>query len=162
MYHCLFTLSEYKKVVHQTFEHMREVEAHYSAAIKYLRAHFCYAGRNGNRGELGAIPECIVREFLKVLRQFDIRQIGTPEEHFLAHRTHISWKFNALQRGQRWKQPDSSSRRSPSKTTFLRFLQFAKTEPLMIFTEAGITISLMPDPMNARKGTGLQIYANSG
>lgn len=63
---------------------------------------------------------------------------------------------------QRWKQPDSSSRRSPSKTTFLRFLQFAKTEPLMIFTEAGITISLMPDPMNARKGTGLQIYANSG
>lgn len=99
MYHCLFTLSEYKKVVHPTFDHMREVEAHYSAAIKYLRAHFCYAGRNGNRGELGAIPECIVREFLKVLRQFDIRQIGTPEEHFLAHRTHISWKFNALQRG---------------------------------------------------------------
>ena len=42
------------------FHHVREVEAHHSAAIKYVRAHFGHAGRNGDSGELGATLECIV------------------------------------------------------------------------------------------------------
>ena len=44
------------------FHHVREVEAHHSAAIKYVIAHSGYAGRNGNSGELGAIHECMLGE----------------------------------------------------------------------------------------------------
>ena len=44
------------------FHHVREVEAHHSAAIKYVIAHSGYAGRNGDSGELGAIHECMLGE----------------------------------------------------------------------------------------------------
>ena len=78
---------------------MREVEAHHSAAIKYVIAHSGYAGRNGNSGELGAIHECMLGEFLQVVRESDTREIGTSVEHFCSHFTHIPGKRNALKSG---------------------------------------------------------------
>ena len=81
------------------FHHVREVEAHHSAAIKYVRAHFGHAGRNGDSGELGATLECIVGEFLQVVRESDTREIGTSGEHFTTHFTHIPGKRNALKSG---------------------------------------------------------------
>ena len=81
------------------FHHVREVEAHHSAAIKYVIAHSGYAGRNGNSGELGAIHECMLGEFLQVVRESDTREIGTSVEHFCSHFTHLPGKRNALKSG---------------------------------------------------------------
>ena len=81
------------------FHHVREVEAHHSAAIKYVSAHFGYADRNGYSCKFGATLECLFREFLQVLREFDTCEIGTSGEHSSTHFFHISGKGDALKRG---------------------------------------------------------------
>lgn len=81
------------------FQNVGKVEGNHTAVGKYVTADFGYTGRNVYGSEFGAVLECSVFDFRKVLRQSHAREICTAAEHLITCKSHIPGKFDALEAG---------------------------------------------------------------
>ena len=78
---------------------MGKVERNHTAAGKYVTADFGYTGRDVYGCEFGAVLECAVLDFRKVLRKSHACETGAAAEHVIACKSHMARQFDALEAG---------------------------------------------------------------